>query len=102
MWRTLRDLRLTARDCYVPILRTVLDWTSLLGGQRVVLLSVDDTSQAEHVTTCQTALRLSNALQEVDLRSVGWGNWMIRIASKFGRPGRAGLPQNKSDRRQRR
>ena len=77
--RTLRDLRLTARDCYVPMLRTVLDWTSLLRAQRVVLLSVDDSSQAEHVHLLRIGLQYWGGTLPL-----AWAHWQQNVALPEG------------------
>jgi hypothetical protein len=77
--RTLRDLRLTARDCYVPILRTVLDWTSVLRGQRVLLLSVDDSSQAEHVHLLRIGLQYWGGTLPL-----AWAHWQQNVALPEG------------------
>ena len=77
--RTLRDLRLTAADCYVPMLRTVLDWTSLLHGQRVLLLSVDDTSQSDHVHLLRIGLQYWGGTLPL-----AWAHWQQNVALPNG------------------
>jgi hypothetical protein len=79
MRRTLRDLRLTARDCYAPVLHTVLDWTSLLRGQRVVLLSVDDSSQADHVHLLRIGLQYWGGTLPL-----AWAQWPQNVALPEG------------------
>ena len=54
--RILRDTRLTPETCYEPVLRSVIDWFSLLWNQRYLVLIVDESSQDERVHLFRVSL----------------------------------------------
>jgi hypothetical protein len=56
MRRTLNDPHLDQTSCYSPVLRQVIDWPSLLQGQRRIVLSVDESSKADDLHLFRVSL----------------------------------------------
>jgi hypothetical protein len=54
--RTLNDPNLNQATCYAPVLHHLLDWDSLLRGQRRVILIVDESSKADDLHLFRVSL----------------------------------------------
>ncbi len=54
--RALSDRRLDAKQCYEPVLQTVIDWDYLLRGSKRVVLSIDESSKEDEVHLFRVSL----------------------------------------------
>jgi hypothetical protein len=54
--RILNDERLSAAQCYTPLVAQVIDWAAVLGGRRRVVLAVDESSQGAHLHLFRVSL----------------------------------------------
>jgi len=77
--RTLRDTRLTADQAYVAFVRTALEWSSVVRAQRQVLVSVDDTSQQDHVHVLRIGLQYWGGTVPL-----AWAHWPQNVALPEG------------------
>lgn len=77
--RTLNDAALQPATCYIPLLKQLLDWPSLLAGSREVLLAVDDSSKTDQIHL----LRISLCYRGASL-PLAWAVWPQNVAQAEG------------------